>query len=118
MSSVLDNLPSEAGPRHVAMLDRLIDEEYRRIVGERHQGTEGEDVKHKGKRSGYNDKPDIKPGDLIKMIDLRHKLSPPGASHEKFWRELEKIRKRSLPKSRPPRQPSSNTTESSDGASK
>lgn len=103
MSSVLGNLPSEAGPRHVAMLDRLIDEEYKRLMGEQHRGARAGDQKHGDKGDRRNDRADIKPGDLIKMIDLRHKLSPPGASHEKFWRELEEIRKRSLPKDRPPR---------------
>jgi hypothetical protein len=85
------------------MLDRLIDEEYKRLTGEKHKDAGGGNGKHGNKGGRNHDRPDIKPGDLIKMIDLRHKLSPPGASHDKFWRELEEIRKRSLPKDRPPR---------------
>jgi hypothetical protein len=85
------------------MLDRLIDEEYKRLTGEQHKGAGGGNGKQGDRGGRNNDRPDIKPGDLIKMIDLRHKLSPPGASHDKFWRELEEIRKRSLPKDRPPR---------------
>ncbi len=84
MRAVLDDLPGEAAARHVAMLDRLIDVEYEKLRDTNHETA--------------------KPGDLIKMIDMRHKLSPPGAEHEKFWQELEKIRKRTLPKNRAPKQ--------------
>lgn len=91
MNSLLDDLPRDAEARHVAMLDRLIDIEYEKLAGNGNDGSTGRN--------------DLKPGDLIKMIDLRHKLSPPGASHEKFWQELEKIRKRTLARNRAPKQP-------------
>ncbi len=35
----------------------------------------------------------LKPGDLLKMIELRHKLAPSGAEQEKFWAMLSKIRR-------------------------
>ena len=35
----------------------------------------------------------FKPGDLIRMIELRYKLSPTNAEQEKFWAMLSKIRR-------------------------
>ena len=35
----------------------------------------------------------LKVGDLLKMIELRHKLAPSSAEQEKFWAMLSKIRR-------------------------
>ena len=35
----------------------------------------------------------LKPGDLIKMIELRNKLAPKGEDQQKFWAMLSKIRR-------------------------
>ena len=35
-------------------------------------------------------------GELIKMIELRHKLTPEGAEQEKFWKKLDDLRRESL----------------------
>ena len=37
-------------------------------------------------------------GDLMKMIDLKHKLAPTGSNTGEFWRMLEKIRRDTLSK--------------------
>lgn len=41
-----------------------------------------------------------KVGDFLKMIELRHSVTPQGADQGRFWRELEKIRKAALPDER------------------
>lgn len=38
----------------------------------------------------------LKPGDLIKMIELRNKLAPKGEDQQKFWAMLSKIRRAAL----------------------
>jgi hypothetical protein len=38
----------------------------------------------------------LKPGDLLKMIELRHKLARTGAEQEKFWAMLSRIRRDTL----------------------
>ena len=38
----------------------------------------------------------LKPGDLIKMIELRNKLAPKGEEQQKFWAMLSKIRRTAL----------------------
>ena len=38
----------------------------------------------------------LKPGDLIKMIELRNKLAPNGEDQQKFWAMLSKIRRAAL----------------------
>ncbi len=38
----------------------------------------------------------LKVGDLLKMIELRHKLAPSSAEQEKFWAMLSKIRRDAL----------------------
>lgn len=35
----------------------------------------------------------LKPGDLIKMIELRNKLAPKNEDQQKFWAMLSKIRR-------------------------
>ncbi len=40
----------------------------------------------------------IKLGDLLKMIELRRKLSPENSEQKKFWKMLNKIRKENLEK--------------------
>ncbi len=38
----------------------------------------------------------LKVGDLLKMIELRHKLAPSSAEQEKFWAMLSRIRRDTL----------------------
>ena len=38
----------------------------------------------------------LKPGDLIKMIELRNKLASKGEDQQKFWAMLSKIRRAAL----------------------
>jgi len=38
----------------------------------------------------------IKLGDLLKMIELRRKLSPENSEQKKFWKMLNKVRKENL----------------------
>ncbi|MGH8015122.1 MAG: hypothetical protein ACREBV_02925 [Candidatus Zixiibacteriota bacterium] len=40
----------------------------------------------------------LKPGDLLKMIELHHKLAPSKAEQEQFWNMIDKIRRDSLGK--------------------
>ena len=40
----------------------------------------------------------LKVGDLLKMIELRHKLAPSSAEQEKFWAMLARIRRDTLKK--------------------
>ena len=40
---------------------------------------------------------DAKVGDLIKMIELKRKLTPADSDQKKFWRMLDNIRKDTLP---------------------
>ena len=35
---------------------------------------------------------DAKLGDLIKMVELRHKLTPGGAEQKRFWKMMDEIR--------------------------
>lgn len=43
-------------------------------------------------------KENFKPGDLIKLIDLRYRLSPTTAEQIKFWQHLAKVRRNALKK--------------------
>ena len=36
-------------------------------------------------------------GDLIKMIELRHKLTPSASAQKEFWKMLDRIRGKALP---------------------
>jgi len=47
----------------------------------------------------------LKPGDLLKMIELRHKLAPSGPEQAKFWAMLSKIRRDSLKNGSPADRP-------------
>lgn len=58
------------------VLDELIQTCYKKIL---------EEIKEKPKL-----------GDLLKMIELKRKLSPADADQKKFWKELDKIRKEVL----------------------
>jgi hypothetical protein len=68
------NLPTEG----LDILDDLISRYYKKILDEVDKN--------------------LKPGDLLKMIELRHKLAPSNADQEKFWTMLAKIRKDALAK--------------------
>ena len=35
----------------------------------------------------------VRLGDFLKMIELRHKLTPPGSDQREFWAAMNKIRK-------------------------
>jgi hypothetical protein len=54
-------------------LDDLIDRYYRKLLN---------DIKI-----------NIKPGDFIKMIELRNKLAPKGEDQQRFWAMLSRIRR-------------------------
>ncbi len=43
-------------------------------------------------------KKNFKPGDLIKLIDLRYRLSPTTEEQIKFWQHLAKVRRAALKK--------------------
>ncbi len=36
-------------------------------------------------------------GDLIKMIELRHKLAPSATAQREFWKMLDRVRAKALP---------------------
>ena len=55
------------------ILDELIRKIYKRLLNDNEEN--------------------FKVGDLLKMIELRHKLAPSGAEQEKFWAILSKIRR-------------------------
>ncbi|MFH1688572.1 MAG: hypothetical protein ABIE70_13765, partial [bacterium] len=38
----------------------------------------------------------VKLGELLKMFELRHKITPQNAEQRKFWSSMEKIRKQIL----------------------
>ena len=46
----------------------------------------------------------VKLGDLLKMIELKRKLSPENSEQKKFWKMLNKIRKENLQKNDAPSQ--------------
>ncbi len=41
-------------------------------------------------------KKELKVGDMIKLIDLRYRLSPTSADQIKFWKHLDKVRRKHL----------------------
>ena len=43
-------------------------------------------------------KENAKLGDLIKMIELRHKLTPSGADQKRFWKLVDEIRQGTVAK--------------------
>ena len=43
-------------------------------------------------------KENAKLGDLIKMIELRHKLTPSGADQKRFWKLVDEIRQGTIGK--------------------
>ena len=59
------------------MLDNLIGTSYRQLLNET--------------------KANAKLGDLLKMIELRRKLTPSDSAQKEFWQMLERIRKDALP---------------------
>jgi hypothetical protein len=63
---------SSDGSPWLKMLDDLITLYYREVV----KHIEG----------------NAKLGDLIKMVELRHKLTPGGAGQKRFWKLVEEIR--------------------------
>ncbi len=49
---------------------------------------------------------DAKLGDLLKMIELRHKLSPTGVDQKRFWKLVDEIRRSEFkPGGKPPSDP-------------
>ncbi len=62
--------------RELDVLDELIENYYNQLL------------KHGDEK--------IKLGDLLKMIELKRKLSPEGSEQKKFWKMLNKIRKDNL----------------------
>ncbi|MFZ1684008.1 MAG: hypothetical protein WAU88_07725 [Candidatus Zixiibacteriota bacterium] len=61
----------------VGVLDNLIGTCYRQLIKE--------------------NKANAKLGDLLKMIELRRKLTPSDSAQKEFWQMLEQIRKDTLP---------------------
>lgn len=53
-------------------------------------------IKRYYKRLIKDEEINLKPGDLIKMIELRNKLAPKGEEQQKFWAMLSKIRRTAL----------------------
>jgi len=47
-------------------------------------------------RYADSDDNSVKIGDLVRMIELRHKITPEGADQKQFWSELDKLRKKAL----------------------
>lgn len=43
-----------------------------------------------------------KPGDLLKMIELKHKLLPDNSDQKQFWKMMQQLRKEQLPPERMP----------------
>ncbi|UCD63041.1 MAG: hypothetical protein JSW34_09810 [Candidatus Zixiibacteriota bacterium] len=62
----------------ITMLDNLIREYYQELSG--------------------RDKKDFKPGDFLKMIELKRKLAPVDAEQKKFLQMLSRIRRETLGK--------------------
>jgi hypothetical protein len=61
----------------VGVLDKLIETCYKQLMQE--------------------NKANAKLGDLLKMIELRRKLTPSDSAQKEFWQMLEQIRKDTLP---------------------
>ena len=61
---------------YLRLLDDLILRYYRRLLDPEDEKT--------------------KVGDFLKMIELRHNLTPQGADQDRFWKELDKIRRDAL----------------------
>ena len=61
---------------YLRLLDDLILRYYRRLLDPEDEQT--------------------KVGDFLKMIELRHNVTPQGADQGRFWKELEKIRQSAL----------------------
>ena len=51
-------------------------------------------------------------GDLIKMIELRHKLTPGGADQKRFWKLVDEIRQGAVVKKTVPKRARTKTTNS------
>lgn len=69
--------PPDGSP-WVKLLDELIEKYYCELV------------KHVQKNA--------KLGDLIKMVELRHKLTPGGADQKRFWKLVDEIRQDAVAK--------------------
>ena len=71
-----NTIESFAPTESLEILDDFIKRYYKRLIND-------EEIK-------------LKPGDLIKMIELRNKLAPKGEEQQKFWAMLSKIRRTAL----------------------
>ena len=69
---------SPDGSPWLTLFDELIERYYREII------------KHTEENA--------KLGDLIKMVELRHKLTPSGADQKRFWKLVDEIRQGTLEK--------------------
>ena len=49
-------------------------------------------IEHYCRLFAKKDDKNTKIGDLLKMIELRHKLTPGGAGQKRFWKLVEEIR--------------------------
>lgn len=68
---------------YLTLLDDLIIREYRNLL--------------------EPDNTSIRLGEFLKMIELRHKLTPTGADQREFWAEMDRIRQKVLAAEKPPR---------------
>jgi hypothetical protein len=55
-----------------------------------------EDLKQELYEKIKNDKTQVKVGDLLKVIEMKNKLSVTGKAEKKFWEMINKIRKEEL----------------------
>jgi hypothetical protein len=75
---------------YLTLLDDLIIREYRNLL-------DPEDTS-------------IRLGEFLKMIELRHKLTPPGSDQREFWAQMDRIRSKVLGADKPPRKSTGSTT--------
>ena len=58
-------------------------------------------IKRNAKKFLNEQQEPVKLGDLLKMIELKRKLSPTDAEQKKFWKMLDQIRKETLETEKP-----------------
>lgn len=52
----------------------------------------------------------VRLGEFLKMIELRHKLTPSGTDQREFWAEMDRIRQKVLAVDKPPRKSAPSAT--------
>ncbi len=68
---------------YLTLLDDLLIREYRNLLDP--------------------DNTSVRLGEFLKMIELRHKLTPSGSDQREFWAEMDRIRRQVMTVDKPPR---------------